>query len=130
MLNHRWGLEKAQPAAYANARRKLALVCAWPNDPEDETYTLHSLKSFLPTAAKQMNFETRGRNVIGRGSSNSLMNERYGRSVCADELLLRNAIIQKMVSWQNTAESFRLPETAQGSGRIGKDPSAFPAAAV
>ena len=41
-LNHRWELEKAEPAAYANARRKLSLVCAGLSDPDGETYTLHS----------------------------------------------------------------------------------------
>ena len=28
MLNHRWELEKSEPAAYANTRRKLSLACA------------------------------------------------------------------------------------------------------
>ena len=50
--------------------------------------------------------------------------------VCANELLLRNAIIQKMASWWNMADSFRLHETVPGSERIGEDPSTFPAAAV
>ena len=105
-------------------------MCAGLNDPDGETYTLHSPKNFLPTAATQMNFETRELNVIGHCSSNSRMNERYDRSVCANELLLRNAIIQKTASWWNMAESFRLPETAPGSERIGKDPSAFQATVV
>ena len=39
-LNHRWGLEKAEPAAYASTRRKLALVCDGANGPGGETYTL------------------------------------------------------------------------------------------
>ena len=95
-LNRRWELEKAEPAAYASTRRKLALVCAGLNGPEGATYTLHSPMNFLPTAATQMNYETRGLNVIGNWPSNSRMNERYDRSVCANELLLRNAIIQKM----------------------------------
>ena len=50
--------------------------------------------------------------------------------MCANELLLRNAIIQKMVSGRNVVDSFRLPETVPRSGRIGEDPSTFPAAAV
>ena len=50
--------------------------------------------------------------------------------VCANESLLRNAIIQKMVSGWNMAESFRLPETVPGSARIGKGASAFPVAVV
>ena len=45
--------------------------------------------------------------------------------VCANELL-RNTIIQKMASWWNVAESFRLPETAAGPGRVGKDPTVLP----
>ena len=46
--------------------------------------------------------------------------------VCANELLLRNAIIQKMVLWWNVVESFRLPETALGSERIGRETAASP----
>ena len=81
-LNHRWELEKAGAAAYSSTRRELALVCAGLNDPDGETYTLHSPNNFLPTAATQLNFETRELNVIGRWSANSRMNERYDRSVC------------------------------------------------
>ena len=100
------------------------------NYPDGETYTIHSPKNFFPTAATQMNFETLELNVIGQWSSNSRMNERYGRSVCANELLLRNAIIQKMASWWNMVESFRLPGTAPAPERIGEDPSAPQATAV
>ena len=85
MLNHRWELEKAEPAAHANTRRKLALVGAGLEDPEGRTYTFHSPKNSLPTAAAQMNFETRELNVIGRWSLNSRMDERYGRIACVCE---------------------------------------------
>ena len=121
-LNHRWELEKAGAAAYSSTRRKLALVCAGLGDPEGETYTLHSPKNFLPAAATQMNFETREINVIGHWSSNSRMHERYDRSVCANELLLRNTIIQKMVGGWCMVDSFMLHETVPGSERIGRDP--------
>ena len=66
-----------------------------------------------------MNFATRELNVIGGRSINSRMNERYDRSVCASELLLRNAVIQKMVSGRNMVESFHLPESVTGAERIG-----------
>ena len=82
MINSRWELEKAEPAAYSSTRRKLALVFSGLNDPDGEPYTLHSPKNFPPTAATQTNFETRELNAIGRRSSNSRMNERYDRSVC------------------------------------------------
>ena len=85
MPNHRWGLEKAEPAAYSNTRRKLAMVSAGLNDPDGETYTLHSPKNFRPSAETKMNFETRELNIIGQWSSNSRMDERYDRSVCANE---------------------------------------------
>ena len=48
------------------------------------------------------------------------MNERYDRSVCANELLIRNAIIQKMASGWTMVESFHLPDTVPGAERIGK----------
>ena len=48
------------------------------------------------------------------------MNDRYDRSVCASELLIRNAIIQKMVSGLAMVGSFHLPDTVPGTERIGK----------
>ena len=125
-INHRWELGKTEPAAYATTRRKLALMCVGANDPAGETYTIHSPKNFLPTAATQMNFGTRELNVIGHWSSNSRMNERYDRSMRANELLLRNAIIQKMVSGWTMVDSFHLPETVPGAERIGKPPTTIP----
>ena len=50
--------------------------------------------------------------------------------MCANELLHRTALIQKMVPGWDTADSFRLHETVPVSGRIGKDPSTIPAAAA
>ena len=77
-----------------------------------------------------MNFQTREINAIGHWSSNSRMGERYDRSVCANELHIRNAIIRKMASGWVVVDSFRLPETVPGSERIVKDPGAPPATAV
>ena len=119
-VNRRWELERAEPAAYATTRRKLALLCVGLDDPAGETYTLHSPKNFLHTAATPMNFGTRELNVIGHWSSNSRMNERYDRSVCANELLIRNTIIQNMVSGWKMVDSFHLPDTVPGAERIGK----------
>ena len=39
-LNRRWGLEKAEPAAYSAIRRKLAMAFDGLNGPGGETYTL------------------------------------------------------------------------------------------
>ena len=52
------------------------------------------------------------------------MNERYDRSVCANELLLRNTIIQKVISGWKMVDSFCLPEPVAGSDRIGEEPLA------
>ena len=129
-IGRRWELGRAGPSAYDNTRRKLALVFAGLNCQDGETYTLHSSANFLPAAATQMNFATRELNVIRRWSSNSRMGQRRDRSAIANELLLRNAIIQKRASVRNTAGSYRLNETSPGSERIGKDPSAPPATEV
>ena len=64
-LNRRWVLGKAEPAAYACARRKLALICAVLNGPHSETYSLHPQKEFLPSSEAHMYFAIRGLNVIG-----------------------------------------------------------------
>ena len=39
-----------------------------------------------------MNFNQKELNIIGHWSSISKMPERYGRAVCATELLLRNTV--------------------------------------
>ena len=129
-LNRRCELEKAEPAAYANARRTLALLCAGLNNPDGATYTLHSPNNYVPTAATKRTFEARDLDAIGYWPSNSRVNERCVRIVCAGELLLRDAIIQKMVSGWSMAGSFRFHETQHGYGRIGNDPIAFAAAVV
>ena len=77
-----------------------------------------------------MNFESMEFNVIGHWSSGSRMSERYDRSVRANELLHRNTIIQKMVGAWAAVDSFCLPETVPGSGRIGKGPEGAPADVV
>ena len=48
------------------------------------------------------------------------MPERYDRSVCASELLLRNTIVNKIVSGWTMAPSFHLPHTVLDAGSIGK----------
>ena len=89
-LNHRWGHEKDEPAAYAPTRRELALVRAGLNGPGGKTYnppTPHRPENFSPTAAAQVNFETREPNAIGSRRINSRTkrsNGRYDRSVCAN----------------------------------------------
>ena len=49
------------------------------------------------------------------------MSERYDRSACASELLLRDTIVQKMADGWGIAESFHLPSTVTGRVRIGKE---------
>ena len=50
------------------------------------------------------------------------MPERYDRSACANELLLRNTIAQRMRSGWEIAPAFRLPITVTGETRIGREP--------
>ena len=119
-IDHLWQLESAVGASYASTRRKLALMCTALGDTSGESYTLHSPKNFLPTAAMQMNFSTRELNVIGHWSSSSKMPERYDRSVCSNELLLRNTIMSKFNDGWTTVPSFHLPITVDTSQRIGK----------
>ena len=121
-LNRKWELERDDAAAYSSARRKLVLICAGIDGPDAELYTSHSPKNFLPAAATQLNFATRERNAIGHWPINSRMGERYDRSVCAIELLVRNAIIRKMAAGWNMVDSFHRPESVSGAVRKGKGP--------
>ena len=124
-LDRKWELEKDGPSAYASTRRELALLCTGMGDPDGGKYTLHSPGNFLPAAATQMNSPPRELNVIGRWSGGSRMNERYDRSVRADELLLRNTIIQNVISgWAMAGSFFFSPETVAVPDRIGKEPKA------
>ena len=121
-LGRKWELGKAGTASYATTRRSLALLRVSLGGPDGEKYTLRPPKNSPPTAARRMNFAPRELNVIGNWSSGSRTNERYGRCVCANELLLRNATIQKVISGWAIVDSFCLAETVAGSDRIGKDP--------
>ena len=47
------------------------------------------------------------------------MDERYDRIVCAGELLIRIAVIQKVVSGWTMVDSFRFPGTVGGAESIG-----------
>lgn len=69
-----------------------------------------------------MGFGQRELTIIGHWSITSRMPERYDRSVCASELLLRNAIVQKMASGWAWAPAYHIPTTASGQIRIGEDP--------
>ena len=67
-----------------------------------------------------MNFNARELNAIGHWSSSPMMPERYDRSVCANELLLRNTIIRKIIEESAMVPSPHLPESVSGDLRIGK----------
>ena len=114
-----WELESAQPLPYPTTRRKLAMLCVAFGIRTGFVYSTPP-KNLFPTAANQMNFDARELNIIGHWSSAPEMPERYDRSVCATELLLRNTIIQKVVGGWAIAPSFHLPETVPSDCRIGK----------
>ena len=120
-IDHNWQLVEAGPASYSTTRRKLAILRFGLGDPDGEKYTLRSPKISLPTAANQMNFEQRELAAIGHWSANSKMPDRYDRSVCASELLLRNTIIRQMAAGWDMAASFHLPSTVAGHVRLGKE---------
>ena len=63
----------------------------------------------------------KGRNTIsGHWASTSRMPGRYERSVGANELLLRNTIVNKMAGGWELADAFHLPTKVTGDERIGK----------
>ena len=51
------------------------------------------------------------------------MPERYDRSVCATELLLRNTIVQKMIAGWKPVEAYCLPLTVANNERTGRSGS-------
>ena len=113
-------LVAADASPYSTARRKLAILFVALGDPEGERYTLHSPKNLLPTAASQLSFDQREMNIIGHWSSASKMPERYDRSAGANELLLRNTIVQRMRGGWTVAPAFHLPLTISDATRIGR----------
>ena len=67
-----------------------------------------------------MSFGQRELALVGRWPPTSRVPERYGRSVCASELLLRNTITQRMANGWGPAPAYRLPDTILRHLRIGK----------
>ena len=84
-------------------------------------YTPHSPKNLFPTAENQISFDQRELNIIGHWSSSAKMPERYDRSACAAELLLRNTIVRRVRTGRGVAPAFHLPETVTGASRIGRN---------
>ena len=71
-----------------------------------------------------MSFDRMELTITGRWPSTSRTPERYGRSVCSGELLLRNAIAQMMADGRPLALAPARHRPIAGSGhiRIGKRP--------
>ena len=121
-IDRKWQPVAHGPAPYSTARRKLALLCTSIGDPDGEAYTPHSPKNLFPTAANQMSFDQRELSIIGHWPSTSRTPERYDRSVCASELLLRNTIIHQIVGRMGGDASLPPALTVTGHVRIGKPP--------
>ena len=120
-LDYNWTLVSEGPAPYSAARRNLAILCGGIGDARGETYTQHSPKNLPPTAANQMSFDQMAVTIIGHWPSTSRMPERYDSSVCANELRLRNTIVQRMASGWSLAPAYHIPNTIDCSVRIGKE---------
>ena len=69
-----------------------------------------------------MSFDQRELATIGHWPIASRMPERYGRGVCANELLLRNTIVQKFASGRGPSPEYHIPWTVDGHIRVGKQP--------
>ena len=67
-----------------------------------------------------MRFDQKELAIIGHWSSTSKMPERYDRSVCSRDLLLRNKIAHKFATGWEPAPAYHLPTTVVGNVRIGK----------
>ena len=87
--------------------------------PRGEKYTIRFPKNFPPTAANQLKFDQRELNIIGRWSPASKMPERYDRSACANELLLRNTVIRRAREGWAVPPASHLPLTVVDTTRIG-----------
>ena len=121
-IDHTWELVEAEQAPYSTTRRNLAILCVALGDAEGERYTLRSPKNRSPAAANQLSSDRRELNIIVRWASTSKMPDRYDRIACANELLLRNTIVQRMRTGWEVAPAFHLPLTIAGTPRIGRDP--------
>ena len=83
-----------------------------------ESYTMHTPKNFLRSWANEMSFTNEEKNPIGHWQSGSRMCERYDRSTCAQELLIRNITLQNIVSGWSPVGPFSIPHPAPvGRGR-------------
>ena len=67
-----------------------------------------------------MSFDQSDLAIIGHWPSTSRMPERYDRSVCPKELLLRNTIVHKFSTGWVPAPAYHIPTTVGGHVRVGK----------
>ena len=110
-LSFSWDIEQAEPISYCSARRKLLLLCvsAGAATADAEQYTLHTPKNFLPSCATELSFSVDGRNRLCHWQTGSAMCERYDRSTCTQELLLRSTILQNISEGWKPVGPFSVP---------------------
>ena len=101
-----------EPSSYIATSRQLATHCVRLLDKGGESRALHSPENMCHTGAKHMSFDQRELNIICHWFATGRMTERYDRSVCDIELLLRSTTIQEISTGWELAPAFRLPDTA------------------
>lgn len=106
------------PQLAENARQ-----CVGMGDKDGDSNTLHAHGNLFPEAANQMRPDQRGLTVIGHWPITYRMPERNGRIVCANESLLRNTIMSKMLDGWEMAPVFHLMCPFSDRTRVGKGPA-------
>ena len=110
-LSSGWQIEQDEPISYSSARRKLLLLCAagGASAADSEQYTLHTPKNLLPSCATELSFSVEDRNRLGHWQTGSAMCERYDRSTCTQELLLRSTIVKNIIDGWKPVGPFSVP---------------------
>ena len=110
-LSYSRDIEQAGPISYSSARRKLLALCiaAGAATADAEQYTLHTPKNFLPSCATELPFSAEDRNRLGHWQSGSTMCERYDRSTCTQELLIRSTILENISDGWMPVGPFSIP---------------------
>ena len=91
---HAWGLVSTGPSPACATRPKASFACCSPGNVGGRNYTPRPPGGLSPTAANRMNFDQRELGAFGRWPIAFRIPERYGRSVRAGELALRNIIVR------------------------------------
>ena len=123
-ISKQWSEMSLQPCSYSSARRMLVNMAEALGVEGSSRISLHSPRNFIPTASAQLGWSLEDRNKAGRWAKNSVMADRYDRSVAASELALRQDVLSALSKGWRPVGAYEVPKLCpRGNTKDRRPPS-------